>query len=651
MSPHKRLLPALVVSLALLAALPAAGQDGSRSLYWDKITVNAHLDARGTLHVRERQAYVFTGPWNGGERSFRVGLRQHLELEGISRVGPDGREIPLVEGGIDQVDHFEWGDNKTLRWRSRLESDPPFDRTAITYVIAYSLSGILTEDSGVYLLNHDFSLPDVQWPINALAVDLDLDPAWQPVEPVAPTDTRFELRDLQPGTNAIVRARLRHTGAVPAEAGVTVVPAPLRRGLFAAALMAMIALYAVFRKAEGSRGRFEPLPEPRQWDETWLQENVFDLKPEEVGALWDQTVGPPEVAAVLARMVAEGKMASEVRPGFKILGMTLTPGVLHLHLNVDRKLLAGYERTLVDKLFVDGDDTDTDRVKRHYRSTGFNPAGVIEPPLRALLAKHGQGGTVRPPSRRRTLYLTLAVLALLGLEAIRNPVATLVLSAIVLFLVLWPTGLGQFAAFAWRKRTEHLDAASLTFLIPGLIVWLICAVTVFLRDWFPSVGGLTPGLFGTLALAVLPLAAWSSLLNNARTRESDDTIQKRRALAVARKLLRRELGSAQPRLKDEWLPYLLAFGLGLQVDRWFRSFGGPSGRGIYGAGTMSTGGSGSSGGGTWSGGGGSFGGAGATGAWAVAATGLASGVSAPSSSGGGGGGGGSSSGGGGGGGW
>jgi hypothetical protein len=634
----KRLLPALF----LLLTLPAAGQeDGPRSLYWDEITVNAHLDARGTLHVRERQAFVFTGPWNGGERDFRVGFHQDLDLEGLYGIGEDGREIPLVEGGVDQVGHYEWANSHTLRWRSRLPSDPPFNQTAMTYVIAYSLSGVLIHDGDVWLLSHDFALPAAEWPIRHLVVDLDLDRAWQPVDPVP---ARFERRDLIPGESMIVKARLKHTGAEPVEAGATVVPVPLRRGLFAASLLLMIALYVQFRKTEGRRGRFEPLPEVPEWDEAWLQESVFDLKPEEVGALWDQKVGPPEVAAVLARMVAEGKMTSEVRPGFKIFGLALTPGILHLHLAVDRNTLAGYERTLVAKLFFDGNDTDTDRVKKRYRGTGFNPASEIEAPLRALLASHGKGGAVLPPSRRRTRFLVLAVLVLFGLEAVKNPTGSLMLFLFTGFLVLWPTIPGLIAAFAWRKRTERLDAASLTFLIPGLIVWVICLAMAFL-------GGLLPGLFGTLALAVLPLAVWSILLNNARSRESDEAIAKRRTLAAARRLLRKELESANPRLRDEWLPYLLAFGLGTNVDRWFRSFGGPSSRGLS---TMSTGGSGSSGGsigGGWSGGGGSFGGAGATGAWAMAATGLASGVSAPSSSGGGGGGGGSSSGGGGGGGW
>ena len=39
------------------------------------------------------------------------------------------------------------------------------------------------------------------------------------------------------------------------------------------------------------------------------------------------------------------------------------------------------------------------------------------------------------------------------------------LSAIVLFGMVWLYGGGLIAAFAWRKRTENLEAAALTFLL------------------------------------------------------------------------------------------------------------------------------------------------------------------------------------------
>lgn len=636
-----RLAAALLLCLSL--PLPAAAQE--RTLAWDEIAVTARLDERGTLHVRERQTIVFSGDWNGAERSFTHRLNQDLDLKRIARV-EDGREIPLVEGDTDSVDHYDW-EGGAVRWRSRLPSDPAFDQTRITYLLEYTWSGILVRDGDVYKLDHDFGLPEVEWPIRRFVLDLDLDPAWQPL---AAVPAHLERRDLPPGSNVLITADLRHTGAAAPEPGVSVVPLLFRRAAFAAALLAMAFLYVQFRQGEARRGRFEPLPGPREWDEAWLRENVLDSKPEEVGALWDQAIGPPEVAAVLARMVAEGKLESSVTPGFRLFGISFSPGVLHLKLLVDRRELAGYERKLVDKLFLHADETDTDRIRKHYKSTGFDPSKVIAEDLERSLGR--RLGAVPAPSRRPTMYLLLAVGALIVLDALVHPLTTLVLFAIVAFGLIWlwiPAGL---AAVAWRKRTERLDLGSLGFVVPGLLVCLWCAFFAFHREWLWPSSTTIPAWPGALALALIPVAVWNSLLNNARSRESDETIRKRRLLGTGRKLLRRELKSESPRLHDDWLPWLLAFGLGGEVDRWFRAFGGAS-RGAGSFASVSSGGGsfGSSGGSGWSGGGGHFGGAGAMASWSVAAAGLASGVSSPSSSGSGGGGGGGSSGGGGGGGW
>ena len=633
----------LSAALLLCLVLPSSAQE--RTLSWEEIAVDARLDERGTLHVRERQTIVFNGDWNGGERSFVNPLNQDLDLKRIARVGPDGREIPLVEGDTDAVDHWDWNGG-TVRWRSRLPSDPPFDQTRITYVLDYTWSGILIQDGDRYRLNHDFGLPDVEWPIRRFVLDLEIDPAWQPL---AGVPAHLEKRNLPPGSSVLNTSDLRYTGAGDPEPGVSIVPLLWRRAIFAAALLAVAFLYVQFRQAEGRRGRFEPLPGPREWDEDWLRENVLDLLPEEVGALWDQKIGPPEVAAVLARMVAEGKLESSVTPGFTLFGISFSPGVLHLRLKVDRRELDGYEHKLVSKLFLGGDETDTSRIRKHYKSTGFNPAKEISEDLESGLGK--RLGAEPPPSRRRTQYLLLAAAGLFVLEAAMRPLATVVLAAVLGFGLIWLWLPGGLAAHSWRKRTERLDLASLSFLVPGLLAVLWCAFFVFNREWLGWNTTSVPGLPGVLAYALVAVGVWSNLLNTARSRESDETIQRRRLLGTGRRLLRRELRSAYPRLHDEWLPYLLAFGLGGEVDRWFRAFGG-AGR-SSGAGSFSSGsgGFGSSGGSGWSGGGGHFGGAGAMASWSVAATGLASGVSSPSSGGSGGGGGGGSSGGGGGGGW
>ncbi|HWM91112.1 MAG TPA: hypothetical protein VN493_10120 [Thermoanaerobaculia bacterium] len=640
----------LFSALLLALALPAAGQD--RSLSWDEVAVTARLDERGTLHVRERQTFLFDGDWNGGERSFRKRFNQELDLQRIARIDSGGREIPLAEGDLSSVDQYDWADSDTLRWRSRLPSDPPFEQTRITYILDYTWSGILIRDGDLYRLDHNFGMPDAEWPVRRFVLDLEIDPVWQPL---AAVPAHLEERDLAPGSDVLVRAGLRHTGGATApDPGAAIVPVSWRWAAFAAALIAMAVLYVQFRQAEARRGRFDSLPVPREWDEAWLRENVLDLLPEEVGALWDQKIGPPEVAAVLARMVAEGKLETWTSPGFTLLGISFTPGILHLRLKVERHTLYGYERQLVDKLFLHADETDTNRVRQHYKSTGFNPAGVISEDLEARLGL--RLGAFPAPGPRRTLFLSLGAVALFALDALFHPLSTLVLFCILLFGLVWLCLAGGIAAYAWRKRTERLDLASLSFLVPGLLVWLWCALAAFHREWLGLQSGLYPGVLGVLGLALVPVAVWSSLLNNARSRESEAAIRKRRLLGAGRRLLRSELKSSHPRLQDEWLPYLLAFGLGGEVDRWFRAFGGESrGGGSFSvpSSSGSIGGMSSSGSG-WSGGGGQFGGAGAMASWSVAAAGLASGVSAPSSSGsggGGGGGGGGSSGGGGGGGW
>ena len=91
-----------------------------RQLHWPSISVEAHLDSTGRLHIRERQVMQFTGAWNGGERSFNVRHGQKLSLDRMSRVdSATGALRPMNGGSLDNVDDFDWTDSETLRWRSR----------------------------------------------------------------------------------------------------------------------------------------------------------------------------------------------------------------------------------------------------------------------------------------------------------------------------------------------------------------------------------------------------------------------------------------------------------------------------------------------------------------------------------------------------
>jgi uncharacterized membrane protein YgcG len=510
--------------------------------------------------------------------------------------------------------------------------------------------------AALFHLDHDLVFPDREGVIERFSADLDLDPAWRPV---AAMPSHLEARDLHPGETEVVHADLAFQGAAAPAGARSQPPAWLRGALFLASLLAMAWLYFRFRDHEVALGRWARPPVPDAPDEAWLQENVFAYLPEEVGALWDRKVGPPEVAATLARLVGEGKLASEVVPARSVLGlMKMGNDVLRLRRLAPPNAFEGYEKKLVDRLFFSGrTEVDTDEIRKHYKSTGFDPAHVIREDLEKRVARHSElQGKTPPPPRRPTALLVLAAALLMVVEGFLNGWEQLLFLALVvpaLCLALYVPGL--LAAFAWRDRTERLDLGALGFLLPALGIFLLSLGTAFFPDLFPRAGGLlVPGLFGCLSLALIPVAAVNSLLNNARSRETAETIRRRQALAAIRHWFRRELGRPAPALRDEWFPYLLAFGLNADVDRWFHSFGGASGAaGTFTGSSSSFGGSGGSGGsgGGWTGGGGAFGGAGATSTWAAAATGLAAGVSAPSSSGSGGGGGGGSSGGGGGGGW
>ena len=211
MSPPAR----QVLGWALAFALVSGVALGQKDLHWKALNVSARLDADGRLHVVERHHMVFTGDWNGGERSFRVEPGQSLSVEAMRRIDRDGNVIrDLVRGDTNAVDHFDFTDKTTLRWRSRLPSDPPFDNTELGYEIDYTLSGVLLKQADRYVLDHNFALPAANKRIESLTVDLDLDPAWTP--PPGSVSHRT-AGPLEPGANYVVHAELgRASGTAPA---------------------------------------------------------------------------------------------------------------------------------------------------------------------------------------------------------------------------------------------------------------------------------------------------------------------------------------------------------------------------------------------------------------------------------------------------
>ncbi|HLN57383.1 MAG TPA: hypothetical protein VK416_02425, partial [Thermoanaerobaculia bacterium] len=580
-----------------------------KSLFWRRMDVAARLDAQGVLHVAERQAIVFTGDWNGGERKFRIQPGQRLRFTGISRQDEAGQMQPLAQGNLSDVDHYAFTDPTTLRWRSRLASDPPFEKTEILYELDYELSGILLKEGGTYVLDHDFAFPDRSGRIEAFALDLTLDPAWKAR---APMPSRLERGQLAPGAGVVVRMELEHTGGAKPSAVRHGTSRAEQLGLFLLFLGAVVVLAGAFYRREAGLGRFAPLPPGETIDAAWLERKIFTLRPEEVGALWDETIGAPEVAAVLARLAAEKKIVSSAE-GKK----------LKMRLSVPLSSLEGYEKNLLEALFFNGrQETDTDAIRAHYRSSGFDPASKIKPDLEKRLSVHADFGDRSPrPRRWPTLVLLFPGLALMALATVFGGAdGGAIVGAVIVYGILW--GIATVPAYFWQKRMHN-------FLLPALgFLWLPAVLLYFSYRGMASLAQTAP-LF-LVGLLMFKLAIVNNLFNVARTRNGPHRIARRKTLVAAREFFKRELEEPRPRLEDGWFPYIVAFGLSSGVERWFRAYGGEQAAvASRAAGTSLSGGSSSPSGG-WTGGGGSFGGAGASASWATAAGALAAGVSAPS---------------------
>lgn len=625
------------VCLVLVSWAERALADG-RELHWREVSVEARLDSDGRLHVRERQAMVFTGDWNGGERTFRVTGEQELELDSLVRVDPDRGEVELRPGDLAQTDDYAWADSdeRVLRWRSRQPSDPPFEGRELTYILSYRLENILVHQGGAaYLLDHDFAFTERDGEIERFTLQLELDPVWQAQGSAM---ERLQLGPLPPGQGAVLRLPLTYAGSGAPSAVLHAAPLPVRL-VFVALLSA--AAWLVLRRLlrrERALGRFAPLPQPSAIDDAWLAEHVLSLEPEVVGAAYDHKTGAAEVAAVLARMVIEKKLASRVT---RVPGWLGSRDNLELSLLVPRRRLQGYERALVNGLFFDGDETSTDAIRAHYKKRGFDPAARLEKPLKQQTrARLGASGD----AELEAAALAAGALSVAsGLTAIFCRPSEIALVVVGLCgTALW-TLLALILAYRWSLDMAASARGAVKFLLPlGLSLQSVLMQLVLLELSFW--GSLALAAWGMLHLLVVALAARSS--------DGSEGIALRKRLTAARLHFARELTRDKPRLEDAWFPYLLALDLGSNVERWFRAFGGQSvgrvgGQPSFGA---SSAGVGSSAAGSWTGGGGAFGGAGATGTWIAATGAMAAGV-ARASSGSGGGSSGGSSGGGGGGGW
>lgn len=346
-----------------------------------------------------------------------------------------------------------------------------------------------------------------------------------------------------------------------------------------------------------------------------------------VAAAWDNHIDSAEVVALIARLVAEGKLTS----GGKGKSMSL-------HLAVDRETLDGYERALVDGLFFEKrTDTSTGLVQRHYRKKGFDAAGLIRAGLEVRAA------AILPPGRKpwRVPYVaTLLYLGgafLIGREWQSGRTTTAVAAVFAfgvlpLMLVARQLGLRFHANIQWgpMKAFSTFVPAALAVGAAALYLWRWAESGVVpVSDWFVA------------GIVMLALSVFFAGVGALKSTQHHAALAFRKTLASGREFFVAELAKERPALRDEWFPWVLAFGLGKQMDSWSAlPTSGPSATRSSGGRNSSTssssGGSGSASG-TWTGfAAGRSGGGGGGASWGAAAAGLAAPIALPSSSSGGG---------------
>ena len=188
----------------------------------------------------------------------------------------------------------------------------------------------------------------------------------------------------------------------------------------------------------------------------------------------------------------------------------------------------------------------------------------------------------------------------------------------------------QIPGWLFRSRIDWGLKAAAILLIPASVVSLGTAIFLW---WYAGVAEVYLPWTMIGALTVLALGISNASINGMKSRQSSAAIAFRKRLATGRSFFLKELEKPQPNLRDAWHPWLLAFGLGKQIDVW--SIRHASATTSASTGDHSTSGSSQSSSSMptgWSGGGGLSGGAGASGTWAAAAAGMAAGVAAASSS-------------------
>lgn len=570
-SPVRLMVSYLLPCVLLLFADSAVSWAQPRTLRWPRIAVDAHLDADGVLTIRERQDLRLTGDWNGGMRRFDVRAGQALEILGMERLRPDGAVVPMIADAINLVDGYSFDYLDTVKWRSRLASDPPFLDSSISYRITAQYRYVVQVGvTGQYRLNHDFLFEDREGMVDTFVVKLTLDSAWR-----APAGTTMDYAGslLPPGKGFVVSLPLERVApGLPMAVHMPPLPTWARWTAFAALLAGVGIMLMRLWLHDRRIGRFAPVPRP-DCTPAGLNALLFAHPAEIIATLWADDVTRTTVSAMLVRMERENKLSARTVPD-------QTPPLVALSLLVPRESLQSQERVLIDLLFdAERTETDAKRVRTRYSDNDIDPVATIRTAVEQLTNAIWPSvdpihGNLRYPSMALLLatFVCGVAIAFVGdsfpvMSASSGESVSSILPAYIA-----GSAVSFFVLIGWSAYWQNDLAPSRTPLRYAAVA-LSVLIWMYYRLFIDTAGvSASPSgwwlLFGTL----LFLSAAGLALDSARLSTTAARYAARRQLHVVRQFFERELQRETPQLDSSWYPYFVALELSSGVNKWVETF-------------------------------------------------------------------------------
>lgn len=571
---------ALILALALAGAT-AAAEDVPE---WQALVVRFTIDADGRLHVAE-QVQVDVPPSVATlERVYWADAEQQVTIDAITLHGE--RTVKLERGNLDRAHHYVMPYNGRIQWSVRDKAAIPDGVRSYTYVIettvangvipAWSIPrGRLSHDSSGqvgdardrlreilpvwreakqnprkrFLLDYQFEMPPPSTQGTTIQLQLYWEDGWTPVHEIT-ADT--VAKDIDRDSWNPDRYRLTHlfdySGRYDWPIAIDVANHATRMIALAGFPVAGLLLWLFFVLREVLRRGFGS--GAADADEQLVREVVYAEPPEVIAARWSGDVQYPNIEPFLRRLEREHKVAIVLEPREE------DDPAVSLRLLAPRERLTPYERAGIDALMPDGWETTSADIQRRHGGKGFDPANALKAELEKIGADAKKSTTSPWYSKLTSFLLFIAGLLIAIQESVRLGREPAVFGAALIsasiLTSLWPRNLA-------RNAIRASLVATLLLLIP-----LILAFAVIVEVHFAA--AMPPGVYGSVGLALALVATYKAILAGSATRDSAAM----RPLIRARTWLRNELKSATPRLRDEHIPWLLALGLGRDVERWRR---------------------------------------------------------------------------------